>query len=161
MLETEIIYLPRPASKYPGCYPLHFEKRLVDILETENYIHLFSGIATTGVRVDINASVRPDVIADVHHLPFIDDCFEAGMADPPYTLEFARNLYGVDYPKWSGWTREMVRVVRSGGRIAIMQNYVVPRVVNCVYEKILVILLRIKQYPKVVTVQRKLEHVSN
>jgi hypothetical protein len=48
-----------------------------------------------------------------------------------------------------------VRIVRPGGRIAIMQNYIVPRLPDCVMEEIIVILLRIKQYPKIVTVQRK------
>jgi hypothetical protein len=36
-----------------------------------------------------------------------------------------------------------------------MQNYIVPRLPDCAMEEIIVILLRIKQYPKIVTVQRK------
>ena len=154
-LKTSLLYLPRPATKYPGCYPLHFEKRLSEILETDNYLHLFAGMTTTGVRVDLNADVKPNTLADVHFLPFPDDCFDGAMADPPYTPEFAEVLYGCDYPHWSGWTKEMVRVVRAGGRIAIMQNYIVPRLKGCNLEEIIVILLRIKQYPKIVTIQRK------
>ena len=154
-LKTSIMYLPRPATKYPGCYPLHFEKRLKEILETDNYLHLFAGMATTGIRLDINRDVSPDSVADVHSLPFPDNCFDGGMADPPYTPDFAKNLYGTVYPKWSIWTKELVRVIKSGSRIGIMQNYIVPRLSGCDLEEIIVILLRIKQFPKIVTVQRK------
>lgn len=153
-LKTDLMYLPRPAAKYPGCYPMHFEKRLSEILDTDNYIHLFSGMATSGTRIDINGETLPEVIADVHNLPFADNCFDGGMADPPYTKEFAENLYGTEYPRWGVWTKELARVVRPGGRVGVMQNYITPRISGCELEEIIVILLRIKQYPKVVTVQR-------
>jgi len=155
-LKTSILYLPRPAAKYPGCYPLHFERKLPEILETENYIHLFSGLSKTGFRVDIRPEVSPDLISDVHNLPVEDNYFDGGMADPPYTEDFAERLYGTKYPTWSIWTKELVRVVKPNSRIGIMHNYIVPRLPNCNMEEIIVILTRIKQYPKIVTVQRKL-----
>lgn len=154
-LKTSILYLPRPATKYPGCYPLHFERKLPDILETNNYVHFFAGLSKTGHRIDINPNVSPDLIADVHRVPFQDNYFDAGMADPPYTKEFAKSLYNTEYPNWSVWTKELVRIVKSGGRIGIMHNYIVPKLADCDMEEIIVILLRIKQYPKIVTVQRK------
>ena len=154
-MKTSVLYLPRPAAKYPGCYPMHFEKHLPEILETENFIHLFAGMSKLGFRVDVNETVNPDLIADVHTLPIESNTFSAGMADPPYTKEFANTLYGTVYPKWSIWTRELVRVVKPGGRIGIMHNYIVPKLKECQYEEIIVILTRIKQYPKIVTIQRK------
>lgn len=154
-LKTTVLYLPRPASKYPGCYPLHFEKHLKDILETTNYVHLFAGSAITGFRIDICPEIAPDLICDVHSIPLADESFDGAMADPPYTPKFAHDLYDTEYPKWSVWTKEMVRLVRPGRRIAVMQNYIVPRLHGCIVEEIIVILLRIKQYPKIVTVQRK------
>lgn len=154
-LKTSVLYLPRPAAKYPGCYPMHFERRLPDILESENFVHFFAGMSTSGYRIDLNVSVTPDLVADVHELPLKDNSFDAGMADPPYTREFAADLYGTEYPKWGEWTRELVRIVKPGGRVAIMHNYIVPRLAGCQMEEIIVILTRIKQYPKIVTVQRK------
>lgn len=154
-LKTSIMYLPRPATKYPGCYPLHFERRLADILETDDYVHFFAGTATTGFRIDVNKDVSPDLVCDVHSVPLMDASFDGGMADPPYTPEFAKNLYNTEYPRWGEWTKELVRLVKPGGRIGIMHNYIVPRLPECDMEEIIVILLRIKQYPKIVTVQRK------
>lgn len=155
-LKTSILYLPRPATKYPGCYPMHFERKLPDILETTDYVHLFAGMATTGFRIDIKPELNPDMIADVHDLKKIeDDKFAAGIADPPYTAEFADKLYNTKYPQWGIWTKEFIRIIKIGGRIAIMHNYIVPRLPNCQMEEIIVILTRIKQYPKIVTIQRK------
>lgn len=154
-LKRSIMYLPRPAAKYPGCYPMHFEKRLPEILESSDFVHFFAGMSVSGYRIDCNPAVNPDLVANVECTGLPDNSFDAGMADPPYTPEFARNLYNTDYPSWTKWTKELVRLVKPGGRIAIMQNYIVPRLPGCEMEELIVILLRIKQYPKVVTVQRK------
>jgi len=97
------------------------------------------------------------MVANVEKTPIASETFEGGMADPPYTPEFAEKLYGTPYPRWSMWTQELVRVVKIGGRIAIMQNYIVPRLPKCRMEEIIVILTRIKQYPKIVTVQRRIQ----
>jgi hypothetical protein len=155
-LKTSIMYLPRPAAKYHGCYPMHFERKLPQILETTNYAHFFAGMSVSGYRIDCNPDVNPDLVANVECLDLPDNSFDGGMADPPYTPEFSEKLYNTPYPSWKKWTKELVRVVKPGGRIAIMQNYIVPRLAGCEMEEIIVILLRIKQYPKIVTVQRKL-----
>jgi predicted methyltransferase len=134
---------------------MHFERRLPEILETTNFVHFFAGMSVSGFRIDCNTSVNPNLVANVENTPLADSSFDGGMADPPYTAEFAKNLYKTEYPKWAKWTKELVRLVKPGGRIAIMQNYIVPRLPNCDMEEIVIILLRIKQYPKIVTVQRK------
>lgn len=154
-------YLPRPATKYPGCYPMHFERRLPEILETANFVHFFSGMSKLGFRIDCNKGVLPNLVANVENTGLANCCFDAGMADPPYTPEFAEKLYGTKYPSWGVWTKELVRIVKPGGRIAIMQNYIVPRLPGCTMEEIIIILLRIKQFPKIVTVQRKYPEVKN
>ena len=118
-------------------------------------MNFFAGLSVSGYRIDCNPAVAPDLVTNVEKLDLPDNSFDAGMADPPYTPEFAKKLYNTEYPSWSAWTKELVRVVRPGGRIAIMQNYIVPRLPHCQMEEIIVILLRIKQYAKIVTVQRK------
>jgi len=92
-------WLPRPAAKYHGCYPLGFEKYISKWLGTDNYIHLFAGLSKTGFRVDIKDEVKPNLVADCQKLPLQSESFEGGMADPPYTEEFAKTLYGCKYPK--------------------------------------------------------------
>jgi len=157
-IEVETIWLPRPSSDYSGCYPLGFETIIKDLLGTENYAHLFAGKSKTGFRIDIKKELRPDLVADIENLSVIEDKkFDGVMADPPYTKEFANKLYDLPLPRWSKWTKEAVRICKIGGKIAIMHNYVVPRLPNCEYSKILVIITRIKQYPKIVTIQRRLK----
>lgn len=74
--------LPRPAHKYEGAYPLGFEKYIPKILQTYDYIHLFSGMAKTGHRVDNKKETNPDTLADCRNLPFSDNHFSGGMARP-------------------------------------------------------------------------------
>ncbi len=38
------------------------------------------------VRVDILPELKPDIIADLKHPPFIDGAFECFICDPPYSL---------------------------------------------------------------------------
>jgi len=112
-------------------------------------------MSKVGYTIDIKEELSPDLIADVHNIPLLDESFNGGIADPPYTKEFAKKLYNCEYPRWSEWTKELSRLVIPSGRIAVMHNYIVPRIIGCDMEEIIVILTRIKQYPKVVTVQRK------
>ena len=160
-IPIDVMYLPRPATNYSGCYPKYFEKHLPRLLETDNYVHFFGGKAETGYRIDLNESINPDLVANVENLSMIEsNSFEGGMADPPYTKEFAKNLYNCEYPHFKQWTDELSRIVKPNGLIGIMQNYIVPQIKDCKYEKIVIILLRIKQYPKIVTIQRKTKEDS-
>lgn len=154
-LQTEVWYLPRPATDYPGCFPLHFEKKIPELLQTKHFVHLFSGSSKIGHTVDINKKLEPKTLASAEKLPFPNNFFGGGFADPPYNKMFAKSLYNCKYPKWSLWTTELVRVVKSGGIIGIMQNYIVPKLPNCKMLKIIIILQRIKQFPKIVTLQVK------
>jgi hypothetical protein len=91
-------------------------------------LHVCSGglaAGTPGVRVDIRPATSPDVVADGRALPFADETFAAVLIDPPYTVEYARDLYGTDYPRPSHLLREAARVVRPLGRIGFV-HFLVP-----------------------------------
>jgi SAM-dependent methyltransferase len=77
-----------------------------------------------GTRVDIRPEAHPDVVADGRDLPFADGYFAGALLDPPYSVEYARDLYGTDYPRPSHLLREAARVVRPCGRFAML-HYIV------------------------------------
>jgi len=95
---------------------------------SSDVLHVCSGALgpnTRGIRVDIRAAMRPDVVADGRALPFADESFDAVLIDPPYSVEYAENLYGTDYPRPSALLREASRVLRPSRRVAML-HFLVP-----------------------------------
>lgn len=89
----------------------------------ERFLHVCSGAlgpATPGVRVDVRLQAAPDVVADGRSLPFADDAFDAVLIDPPYSVEYARDLYGTDYPRPSHLLAEASRVCAPNGLIGFL-----------------------------------------
>lgn len=95
---------------------------LGDDVERDDVLHICSG--TLGPRerwtVDMRIAARPSVVARGQALPFRSGAFKASMIDPPYTEEYARNLYRSEFPRPSHLLREAARVVRPGGRIGLL-----------------------------------------
>ncbi len=112
-----------------GGYPQGWLRWALTLLRCQpsEVLHVCSGglQAGQGVRVDIRSEARPDVVADGRALPFRDECFRAVLVDPPYTVEYARTLYGTEYPRPSHLLREASRVCRPGGRIGFL-HFLVP-----------------------------------
>jgi hypothetical protein len=115
-----------------GAFPVGFLKWAIRMLgcSPREVLHVCSGSLTAedtggGLRVDIRAGARPDVIADARALPFADASVAAAMSDPPYSEEYARDLYGTDYPRPSHILAELARVVRPCGRIGFL-HFLVP-----------------------------------
>jgi len=95
-------------------------------------LHVCSGMLTTaevrgGLRIDMRLAARPDIQADGRCLPFRDSAFSGVLIDPPYSTEYARELYATDYPRPSHLLNEAARVLRPGGRVGFI-HFLVPMV---------------------------------
>ncbi len=114
-----------------GGYPTRFLGRAFDILgvtEPRSVLHVCSGSMKLGMCVDIRPHLRPSIVADCRRLPFRDDTFEWIMADPPYSREYAENLYstGSVYPDPHALMAECLRVLKPGGKLGFM-HHIVPK----------------------------------
>lgn len=141
MIESVAWVLPRPrrANKYIGCFPEHFEKRLLRMLNVEvdkfKVLHPFGGKAEYGLRVDIKADVVPEVRADAHLLPFKDNIFNVVILDPPYNEEYSKRLYGTKKPRFKTFVTEAVRVLKEEGYLVVYHYLATPRIENTVLVK--------------------------
>ena len=52
--------------------------------EGKSVLQLFGGLSDFGIRLDIDPTVRPDVIGDAWVPPFKRDSFDVVIIDPPY-----------------------------------------------------------------------------
>ncbi len=126
-----------PWGAYPKAF-LAWATRLLHCAPPE-VLHMCSGGLARGhgrARVDIRPEVLPDVVADARALtiergeprrglPFRDGTFAAALIDPPYSVEYSRDLYGTEYPRPAHLLAEASRVVRPCGRIGIV-HFIVP-----------------------------------
>lgn len=111
-------------GRYPKGFLHHVLKlRLLgEGVTRPDVLHICSGTLSASERwtVDVRADAKPRVIANGCALPFRESSFKAVALDPPYSDQYARNLYGVENPRPSWLLREAARVVVPGGRIGIL-----------------------------------------
>lgn len=112
-----------PSAVY-GQYPRGLIGKMLPWLRCARHeiLHVCSGSLPPGegIRVDIREAAMPDILADGRKLPLPSASIAAVMIDPPYSADYAKSLYGVEYPRPSHLLREAARVVRPGGRIALV-----------------------------------------
>lgn len=119
-------------SRFPdgGGYPKGFLRHafgIMGVMDPAHVLHVCSGSLRSGVRVDCRATVQPSVQADGCHLPFRDAAFSWVLVDPPYSREYAQNLYGTPYPNPHQLAQEAIRVLRPGGYMGFM-HHMIPKV---------------------------------
>jgi len=127
-------YLPRPKKdRYKGGMPLYAEEWLLDLaLEILNkkdakILNLFCGMNKLGFRVDIKTDVNPDLLCDAHELTkHLEQKFDIVLADPPYSNEEAKEIYGTPKLHYKQWTAEADKLLNPGGLLIIYHKYVMP-----------------------------------
>lgn len=127
-------FLPRPKKdRYKGGKPLYCEEWLIDLAKDilgkePNLLNLFCGMNKYGFRIDVNEKVKPDLLCDAHS--FADKLegktFDLIIADPPYSTEEARDIYGTPPLKYKKWTAECDKVLEEGGLLMVYHKYVMP-----------------------------------
>ena len=108
-----------------GGYPLRFMAfayETLRITDPSRVLHLCSGSVNEGITVDIRPEMSPTHISDCRSVPLPDGSVEWIMADPPYSVEYAKNLYGTEehYPKPGEILREATRLLIDGGMIGLL-----------------------------------------
>lgn len=127
-------FLPRPKpDRYKGGMPLYCEEWLValahQILGTFDIklLNLFCGMNKLGVRFDIKDEVKPHILGDAHNLSsLVDGKFDVILADPPYSNDEAKKLYGTPPLKYKIWTSECEKVLKDGGLLIVYHKNVMP-----------------------------------
>lgn len=157
--------LPRPKpDKYKGGMPLYAEKWCLqlarDVLENQDaeIMNLFCGMNSEGFRVDINPKVNPDLLCDAHKLSqFTDRMFDVIFADPPYSDEEAKEIYGTPKLKYKLWTSEATKRLRPNGLLIVYHKYLMPNPNPEIYkvEKRVFIANRVYHLPRVAVYFRK------
>lgn len=131
-------FLPRPKQDhYKGGMPLYAEEWLVDLAgdilglhynEGMKLLNLFCGMNKYGTRVDIKEEVKPHKLVDAHEVSkhFDKESFDVILADPPYSNEEAKELYGTPKLNYKKWTAECDKVLKNGGLLIVYHKYVMP-----------------------------------
>lgn len=110
-------------GRYPRGFLAHvLQMRLLGDVERDRILHVCSGTLSASEKwtVDIRPEARPRVVASGSSLPFPDASFPAIMIDPPYSDQYARDLYRVENPRPSWLLKDAARVVMPQGRIGLL-----------------------------------------
>lgn len=127
-------FLPRPKpDRYKGGMPLYAEEWCLqlarDILDNQDasILNLFCGMNKQGFRVDLKPEVSPDLVCDAHEISkHISQKFDVIFADPPYSNDEAKKLYGTPKLRYKKWTSEATKLLNNPGLLIVYHKYVMP-----------------------------------
>lgn len=119
-----------PAPHFWGAYPKDFIKWAARAMRCnrQDIVHFCAGTLPKGegFRIDIRAETEPDLVADCcRALPLEAGSAGAVLIDPPYSTEYAEDLYGTEYPRPSALLAEASRIARPGAAIGML-HFLVP-----------------------------------
>lgn len=119
--------LAKHFTEFPdgGGYPIGFLEwalQKMRCVQPDRVLHICSGSVISGIRVDIRHEMNPSIVADAIHLPFENESFDFILSDPPYSQDYASNLYGTgdNYPAPGAILREAQRILRPNGLIGLL-----------------------------------------
>ena len=146
---TDVWFLARPKVRYYGAYPNGFLERaraLLGVTPLDPVLHVCGGLARlypakprgfgpNDRTLDLDPELGPDYLQDATD-PLPRVAFDMGsapgwpalIADPPYT-EVDAEQYAPGaraFPKANAVLRQMLAVVRPGGRVGML-HYVLPQ----------------------------------
>ena len=119
-------------NKFSGAYPAGFLKRFKsafqDFLPKDNMdiLHVCAGRLPSeeGTRLDSSEKYNPDILSNAEDMSQInDETFSWVIADPPYNEEASQKYYGVPLLNKPKMIREMARVCKTKGFIALLDQY--------------------------------------
>lgn len=127
-------------NKFSGSYPAGFLKRFKsafkDYLPNSNtdILHVCAGRLPReeGIRLDISEKYNPDILSNAEDMQQVsDESFPWVIADPPYNEEASQKYYNAPLLSKVKMIREMARVCKQGGYIALLDQYSPNSVSRC------------------------------
>jgi len=113
-------------------------------------------MAEFGIKVDLKRKVKPDVIADAHHLPFQDEIFDTVICDPAYDDIRNKEMYNIEtLLKYKTWVNEAERVLKPNGFIVLYHERWLPKPKSCSYWMRILLLVSQHHRPRVVGIFQK------
>lgn len=126
--------------KFPGAYPAGFMKRLKSAFkdfypkDRLDILHVCSGRISPneGLRLDIDTQYEPDFVNDAENMVEIEDEeFLWVQSDTPYNKEASSKYYGKPMVNRSSVIKEMTRVCKVGGFVAMLDQISPNNVPRC------------------------------
>lgn len=123
---TEVWTCGRPVGPYQGTFPYGFLSRVNESwpIYSREVLFPFGGATPDRENWTVN-DINEDLDVDTHHdardLPesWIES-FDVVLSDPPYSEEYANELYDVEHPGYKDHFIEAERVLRPGGWLLIL-----------------------------------------
>jgi hypothetical protein len=88
-------------------FPPAVEKLLLELTAGKRVLQLFGGLSRFGLKLDIDPTTKPHVIADAWLPPFQRDAFDVTIIDPPY-VQLNQQMYRALVTNAAYVTRESI-----------------------------------------------------
>jgi len=130
---------PPPATgqyqRYPSRFIINLKKTYRDLIKDKKVLEMFSGTGAMKsldcakfVTSDSRKETGADIIGLYNYLPLKSNTFDIVIADPPYTMGFARQWTNLekDIPKPKYVLGEASRLTKQSGLIFILHVIIIP-----------------------------------